>query len=372
MFTTALLVTIFLVLFIILFIRLYPPLGRKASKGILSFSKQNVKGKFVNETSTSMKMSAKESLQLLRNYAKRSQDRRPKEAIPVEPLWLTDDEAPRVAWFGHSAVLIELEGKRIFVDPMLGKAPTPFPLFSNNRYSEKLPLTIEELPLIDFVLFSHDHYDHLDYHTVKKLKDKVGKFYVPLGLGSHLIHWGVEENKIIEMDWWEQIQQDQLTFVCTPARHFSGRSINDRDRSLWCSWVMKGQSSNLFFSGDSGYGPHFAEIGERYGPFDLTMMECGQYDERWSAIHMTPEETVQAQVDVQGKRLIPIHWGAFTLSLHAWTDPIDRVTQEAERRNVVVATPKIGKWCGLTERIIPILSGGNEKIDCCFEKFRKN
>ncbi|WP_371320207.1 MBL fold metallo-hydrolase [Chengkuizengella axinellae] len=290
-----------------------------------------------------MKMSTGESIQLMREFLFEKNNRKPSATLPIEVNQLINDSKAKVIWFGHSAVLVEIEGKTLFLDPMLGKAPTPFPIFAGQRYSEKIPIEIQDLPYIDAVLLSHDHYDHLDYGTIRKLKNKVGKFYVPLGVGNHLIRWGVDKERIHELDWWDEMQFDNLTIACTPSIHFSGRNINDRNKTLWCSWVISGETTNLYFSGDSGFGSHFSEIGKKYGPFDLTLMECGQYDERWSAIHMTPEETVQAQLDVNGKMLIPIHWGAFTLSLHEWTDPITRVTTEAIKRNVKIATPKIGE-----------------------------
>ena len=176
-----------------------------------------------------------------------------------------------------------------------------------------------------------------------QLKDRAKHFYVPNGVAQYLIKWGVSPSKISEHNWWDEIMFDNIKLVCAPARHFSGRSMTDRDRSLWCSWLILGQETKVFFSGDSGYAPHFKEIGDKYGPFDLTLMECGQYDTRWSAIHMLPEETVQAHIDVKGELLLPIHWGAFTLALHEWSDPIERVTKEAKRLGVNIATPQIGE-----------------------------
>jgi L-ascorbate metabolism protein UlaG (beta-lactamase superfamily) len=235
---------------------------------------------------------------------------------------------------------------------MFGRAPTPFPIFGLKRYSKGLPFMIEDLPSIDVVIISHDHYDHLDYGSIRKIKEMVKQFIVPLGVGSHLEKWGVNPASIIE-DWWNEIKIEGLTIASTPARHFSGRSLTDRNATLWCSWVIKGENTNIFFSGDSGYGPHFIEIGAKYGPFDLTLMECGQYDRRWAAIHMTPEEAVQAQLDVKGKMMIPIHWGAFTLALHDWTDPIDRVTKAAETQNLAISTPRIGETVYISSEDYP-------------------
>lgn len=327
----------------------YPAFGGKPSKErkeALSLSKQYANGKFVNAIPTSMNMSAKDMLYVGSRFLSGNKQGRPSSPIKVEKMnaaLLRKAKRPAITWLGHSALLLEMDGKTILLDPMLGKAPSPFPMFGGKRFSEMLPIDIEQLPPIDAVLISHDHYDHLDYGSIVKLKDKVRRFFVPLGVGPHLLRWGVDARKIAEHDWWEQFEYDGLTLACTPARHFSGRSLTDRNATLWCSWVIKGESGSVFFSGDSGYGPHFDEIGQKYGPFDLTMMECGQYDERWSAIHMLPEQTVQAHLDVRGKVMIPIHWGAFTLALHSWTDPVERAVREAKRLGAEIATPKIGE-----------------------------
>ncbi|MDN5202005.1 MBL fold metallo-hydrolase [Fulvivirgaceae bacterium BMA10] len=249
----------------------------------------------------------------------------------------------KLTWFGHSTFLLQLDGKNILIDPMLGDYASPLPLSAAKRFTTELPILTEKLPFIDAVIYSHDHYDHLDYESVKKIKDKVGKFYVPLGLGSHLVSWEVESEKIEELDWWDTIYFDHIKLVCTPAVHFSGRGLFDRGSTLWCSWVILGEKERIFFSGDSGYGPHFKEIGEKYGPFDLSLMECGQYNEDWRYIHMFPEETAQAAEDVKSELLIPIHWGSFKLAHHHWTDPIERVAKKASELNVSLATPKIGE-----------------------------
>lgn len=303
-------------------------------------------GKFVNQISTSIDTRVGTMLSILRDYIKGNPKLRPADPIPVQPIeprFFKDNKQSKVVWFGHSTLLMKLDGKTILLDPMFGKGLSPVEFFGGKRYSEKLPVEVEEIDAIDTILISHNHYDHLDYATIKKLSDKVKRFFVPLGVGRQLGRWGVAPEKIKELDWWNEVEVDGLTLACTPARHFSGRGICDRDATLWCSWVIAGQHTKVYFSGDSGYGPHFAEIGNKYGPFDLTFMECGQYDERWSAIHMMPEETVQAQLDVQGKRMIPIHWGAFTLALHDWDDPVERVVKAAKAKGICISTPKIGE-----------------------------
>jgi len=271
----------------------------------------------------------------------------PSKELPIEKLtksyFENEPKQPRITWFGHSATFIEMEGLNIFIDPMLGDVPAPSPFLGSKRFQKELPIAIDSLPKIDVVLISHDHYDHLDYGSIVKLKDKVDKFYVPLGIKAHLTSWGVDATKITEFDWWENINFKGVEFISAPARHFSGRGITNRNSTLWCSWVLKSDNSNIFFSGDSGYGKHFKEIGEKYGPFDFAMVECGQYNEQWSQIHMTPEETIQASIDVQSKLIMPIHWGSFKLALHTWDDPIIRATKKAKELNVKITTPKIGE-----------------------------
>lgn len=261
-------------------------------------------------------------------------------------------QQPRVTWFGHSTLFIEMEGMNIFIDPMLSEVPAPHPLLGNPRFNKELPISIENLPEIDLVLISHDHYDHLDYKSIQQLKNKVAMFYVPLGIKAHLTEWGISATKIIEFDWWENKTLNGIEFVSTPARHFSGRGFK-RNNTLWTSWVIKSKRNSIFFSGDSGYGKHFKEIGEKYGPFDFAMMECGQYNEQWAHIHMTPEETIQASVDVEAKTMMPIHWGAFKLALHEWTDPIERSFKKAKELNVKMTTPIIGEAIILNGEDLP-------------------
>jgi L-ascorbate metabolism protein UlaG (beta-lactamase superfamily) len=275
-------------------------------------------------------------------------NRQPKFDIPVLKIDSADivnrpDSIIKATWFGHSAFLIEVDGKKLLVDPMFGPTPAPHPTLGKNRYSKELPIEIEKMPHIDAILISHDHYDHLDYGSIQKLKLKADEFFVPLGVGRHLREWGIEASRIHELDWWENAEFNGLKFHCTPARHFSGRGLTDRATTLWCSWVIETDSTKLFFSGDSGYGPHFKEIGDKFGGFDFVMMECGQYNEQWSSIHMMPEESVQAALDVHAKFVMPIHWGAFTLAFHSWTDPVERFTKSAKAKGISVATPRIGE-----------------------------
>ncbi|MBL4592465.1 MAG: MBL fold metallo-hydrolase [Flavobacteriales bacterium] len=302
-------------------------------------------GKFENQHQSPMDLNY---WKILKELIKNAPNRNPNKDILVEKIDSTAVENHNknityLTWFGHSAFLLEIDGKKILIDPMLGEVPAPHPLLGPKRYSKDLPIEIEKLPFIDAIIFSHDHYDHLDYESIQKLKGKVGQYFTPLGLGNHLVEWGVEKEKINELNWWNDIDFDGIKLVCTPARHFSGRGLFDRATTLWCSWVIKGKKENIFFSGDSGYDTHFKEIGEKYGPFNISMMECGQYHEDWKLLHMMPEETVQASLDLKSKLTLPIHWGGFTLAFHNWTDPIERVLNKANELNMPVTTPKIGE-----------------------------
>jgi L-ascorbate metabolism protein UlaG (beta-lactamase superfamily) len=341
-----------------LFLKHYPLFGKKPAsmkQELFKASPNFAENKFQNILPTTMGGDLQSLGSIIKDYARKIPNLAPESLLPMKKFAFQEpsDIETSVTWFGHSSVFLVLDGKKIFIDPMLGISPSPFPIFGGKRYSQDLPFDVKKLPMIDIVLYSHDHYDHLDYGTVKLLKDKVGQFIVPLGLGSRLEGWGVSSEKIEEVDWWDSFLYKDIQFVSTPARHFSGRSVNDHNSTLWSSWVLQGLKSTIFYSGDSGYGPHFKEIGEKFGPFDLTMMECGQYDDRWEKIHMKPEETVLAHLDLQGKLMLPIHWGAFTLAFHEWTDPIMRVTAAAKEHNVDITTPRIGESIHLGRATFP-------------------
>lgn len=340
---------------VFLILYFYPVFGGKVTKAKrIEYEKHHnfSKNVFLNQIETEMNLGVGEYINLLKEFLTGNPNRSPKNKLKIEtPAWLTDHKA-KLVWFGHSACMLEMDGKTLLLDPMFGRAPSPFPAFGGKRYSD-LPIEIETLPWVDAVILSHDHYDHLDYGSIIKLKDKVGVFFVPLGVGAHLKRWGIEPERIREHNWWDELEYEGLHLVCTPARHFSGRGLTGRNSTLWCSWVIAGQQAKIYFSGDSGYGPHFKEIGKKFGPFDVVLMECGQYDERWSSIHMLPEETVQAHLDVKGNWLIPIHWGAFTLALHDWRDPVERVMKAAEQRGVSISTPRIGETIRIESQSYP-------------------
>ena len=226
-------------------------------------------------------------------------------------------------WLGHASVLVKMGPYLILTDPVFSERLSPVPYTGPKRFNP-LSIEVKDLPLIDAVVISHDHGDHLDTNTIKLLKDKVKMFYVPLDVMPYLLEWGVPLEKIKELGWWQSMKQEELEITCTPARHFSGRGLWAYNQTLWAGWAFKYKNKRFFFGGDTGMFPNFTEIGERLGPFDLTLMPIGAYDIYWAGIHLTPEEAVQAHKMVNGKVLLPIHWGTYDLSRHAWDEPIKR------------------------------------------------
>ncbi len=344
----------------ILFVNFYPSIGGSHSaEKIETFKKSGhyQDGKFTNLIPTSLDMSLGKFTSIMKDWILGVPKQTPDKPLPVVPvdsttLALKDDSLARVTWFGHSAFLLEIAGKNVLLDPMLGENAGPHPWLGPSRFSDGIPIEIAKLPQIDAVIYSHDHYDHLDYQSVLKLKDKVSRFFVPLGVGSHLAAWGVEKDLIHEFNWWDEFTLDNLQFVCAPARHFSGRGLLDRNTTLWASWIIKSEIFKIYFSGDSGYGSHFKDIGEKYGPFDFAMLECGQYDLRWESVHLLPEQTAQAALDLNAGLTMPIHWGSFVLALHSWKDPVERLSRKAEELGVNILTPKIGEQISLNKTIV--------------------
>ena len=331
---------------VIVFVNTAPQIGQKPEGADLARIKESPNyqnNEFVNLITTKMG-SFGDIVSTLPDFIY-TKNGSPSDPLPVhfgEHNQNTVDSLCFVTWYGHSAFLFEIGSIRILLDPMLGEASSPVS-FGSRRFPYSRPIPLEEIRDIDAVILSHDHYDHLDYNSIIMLKDHVGHFYTALGVGSHLKKWGVSSDKITELDWWESTELAGVKLTACPSRHFSGRGFNDRNATQWASWVIKADRYNLYFSGDSGYGPHFKEIGDRYGPFDFAMLECGQYNEAWEAIHMMPEQSVQAGIDLVAQLLMPIHWGAFKLSVHEWTDPIVRFVAESEKREVEIVCPGIGE-----------------------------
>lgn len=274
----------------------------------------------------------------------------PKAPIPVETLTRADLEAaPDRSLFrlGHSTMLIKLRGGFWITDPVFAERASPVQWMGPKRFHAP-PITLEDLPPLRGVLLSHDHYDHLDRDTVLALEKTTEVFLTPLGVGDRLIAWGVEASKVRQFDWWEGTTIDGVQFTATPAQHFSGRGLFDGNKTLWASWVIVDDSLRLFFSGDTGYFDGFKEIGRRFGPFDVTMIETGAYDPQWPYVHMQPEQTVQAHVDLRGRWLLPIHNGTFDLAMHAWTDPFERVLALTDARGLALTTPRMGERLDLS------------------------
>ncbi len=256
----------------------------------------------------------------------------------------------RITWFGHSSILLEINNKTIFIDPMLTERASPVFFAGPKRFNEATA-NFNSLPELDAVLISHNHYDHLDKKTIQKIKHKVKVFVVPLGVSVYLTKWGVKAEKIVELDWHQSFKLNPLQITFAPARHFSGRSLFDRNKTLWGSFVIKGTKDNIFFSGDSGYSDSFKEIGKKYGPFDFAMIETGQYSNYWPASHMFPEQSVKAALDLKAKIAMPIHFASFALSFHSWNDPVERFYKSAKQNKLTIATPLIGQPVILGKKI---------------------
>ena len=247
-----------------------------------------------------------------------------------------------LVWFGHSSYFMQIDGNTILVDPVLSGNASPVK-FTTKSFEGSDVYTPDDFPVIDYLFITHDHWDHMDHETLVKLKPKINKVITGLGTGAHLEHWGYDKNLIVEKDWNEElILGNGFVVNTTPGRHFSGRGLK-RNQTLWMSYVLATPTMKIFIGGDSGYDTHFKTIGETYGPFDLAIIECGQYHRYWKYIHMMPEDAVQAAMDLQTKKLIPVHWGKFTLALHAWNEPVIRFTEAALNKNMEIITPMIGE-----------------------------
>lgn len=291
------------------------------------------------------KMSFSEHLQMYWQFFFVDNNRVPAQELPqqhvnIKEMFATDSQGLKVSWLGHSSLLINLDGQRIITDPILERKVS---LIGPTRFNEQLPLQAENIPEIDVVIISHNHYDHLNKFSILQLLDKTKHFLVPIGVAHALEGWGVPENKITELGWGQEYREKELQIIATPTQHFSGRGLFDRNETETASWVIGNMNHRIFFSGDTGYFDGFKKIGNTYGPFDMTFLECGAYDTRWGQIHMLPEQTVQAHIDLKGKILNPIHWATFNLALHPWYEPMERLVAESERRNITISTPIAGQ-----------------------------
>lgn len=298
-------------------------------------------GRRFRNIETDSPITARVALTLLKGFAARGSVGSPPRPVLVERPDIPSAAADLAAtWLGHATALLEIDGCRILADPMFGDRASPSTTLGPRRL-HPVPIGVAELPPLDAVLISHDHYDHLDRPTIAAvLASGRAPFFVPLGIGAHLRGWGVPTDRIVELDWHQSRRLGPLTIICTPARHFSGRGLT-RNTTLWSSWAVAGPNRRVYFGGDTGYTAAFAEIGRRYGPFDLTVLPIGAYDAAWPDIHMTPEQALTAHADLSGAVLLPIHWATFNLALHPWAEPVQRLLRAA--RDEVIATPPPGR-----------------------------
>lgn len=268
-------------------------------------------------------------------------DVQPAAAIPLVSPSLADTDELAVTWFGHSSTLVQIDGVRVLIDPVWSVRASPSAVVGPRRLHAP-PCALEAVRP-DVVVISHDHYDHLDMAAMRLLAaSSEARFVVPLGVGAHLRRWGVPAGRIASLDWHASVSVAGLSLTAAPAQHFSGRGFR-RNTTLWCSWVIAGSRERVFYTGDTGYAPHFAAIGQRYGPFDVTLVQVGAYNDAWPDVHMTPEQGVAAHLDAGGGLMIGVHWGTFVLAPHPWAGPAQRLAAEAARRGVQVAVPKPGQ-----------------------------
>jgi L-ascorbate metabolism protein UlaG (beta-lactamase superfamily) len=318
--------------------------GKNPPKEKVNNSPNYKNGSFENLNPTEVTLKDTTMLKMLKEYRNRPKNTAPAKPIPYIKTDLNNLEAdkPTIVWFGHSSYLIKSKDLNILVDPVFNGYASPFPFFAK-AFKGADEYGITDFDTIDVLVITHDHYDHLDYPTIKALHPKVKYIITSLGVGNHLNYWGVPKEKITELDWWEKKELNNgLKFTAAPARHFSGRSFR-RGQTLWSSFVLNIHEHQIYIGADSGYDMHFKTIGEKFGGFDFALLECGQYGKNWPYIHMMPEQTLQAAKDINTKVLMPVHWAKFTLALHPWNEPINRLMAVKDDFNGTVTTPKIGE-----------------------------
>lgn len=340
----------------LLYFKLNPQFGGRINAteaAKLQASPQWQNGKFQNAIETKMNIKAKDVPKLLKEQFFPIKDKVPSVNLNIAAFdknkWNSQSDKAKFIWYGHSVLLLQIDGKNILIDPMFGSNAAPIAPFAVKRFTKDSLQIIKNLPEIDLVLLTHDHYDHLDYESIKLLKPKVKEYKVAIGVARHLVRWGIQKSTIQEFDWWDECTWNNIQLTFTPSRHFSGRGTVDRAKSLWGGWSIIGSYDRIYWSGDSGYGPHFKEVGEKLGPFDITFIECGQYNPMWHAIHMYPEEAVQAAIDAQASIAVPVHWAGFALALHSWKEPIERFSQAAVEMNQRICIPPLGSLVQLNE-----------------------
>ncbi len=328
------------------------PFGASATR--VQASPNYREGSFQNQVPTHLMMGPSKLYDTLRRMAT-TPERSPKVALPsIKPdykAFVQMDQA--LIWYGHSSYLMRYASKTWLIDPVFSGSASPMP-GTVKQFKGLDIVSVQDLPSIDYLLLTHDHYDHLDYSTVKQLIPIVGHIICPLGVDAHLLSWGATEAKLTVLDWYDSVELETVTLTATPARHFSGRTTK-RNQSLWASYVLerKEDKTRIFVGGDSGFGPHFEAIAKRFAPFNLAIMECGQYDTNWQQIHAYPEDSAKGASILQAKVVLPVHWAKFALSLHSWKEPITRFLSEASRLDLNVATPLLGQAFDWQANAIP-------------------
>jgi L-ascorbate metabolism protein UlaG (beta-lactamase superfamily) len=299
-------------------------------------------GIFHNQSHTEVMSPDGSFFKILKEWINKPKDNSPQGIIPVVKtnLKTLKSDEPVIIWFGHSSYLLFIEGKKILVDPVFYRA-SPIPIFGKS-FPMSDDYKSQDFPEIDILLISHDHYDHLDYTTIKELLPKVKHIVTSAGVEAHFKLWGAETDQITSLKWNEKVELEGFQFTALPARHFSGRKFK-RSNTLWSSFDLKTPNYHLYLGGDSGFDAHFEKTGKEYGPFDLAILECGQYGKYWPKIHMLPEEVYQAAIQLKAKAVFPVHWGKFALSTHPWKEPIERLLKEADGKDLPILTPKIGE-----------------------------
>lgn len=302
---------------------------------------------FQNLEETSLSFDLTELPEFLKKQICGTEGREPAKPLDILPLdkeaFLAPADHMKFVWYGHAVVLMRLNNKTILIDPMLGPDASPMVPTSIKRFSTNTLDLIDDFPEIDSLMLTHDHYDHLDLDSIIKLMPKVKSYHVALGVKRHLVKWGVDPSIITEYGWWEDYMLEDILITFTPTRHFGGRGLTDRAKSLWGGWAFRTDKERFYFSGDGGYGAHFKEVGERLGGFDFAWMEAGQYNKNWLAIHMTPEHSVQAAIDAGVKKAMPFHWAGFALAQHTWTDPAERFAAESSNKALPYCLPRLGE-----------------------------
>ncbi|WP_299999754.1 MBL fold metallo-hydrolase [uncultured Cedecea sp.] len=269
----------------------------------------------------------------------------PKKPLPTItpdwPLFLQNDNINRFIWFGHSTLLMRVGQQTVAVDPVLGKSVSP--LVVNMRRFQEPAAPLNEWPQVNMILLSHNHYDHLEEKTLKQFAGTSTRFIVPLGVGEYLTPLGIRAENITELEWWQSLNYQNVSYTLVPAWHNTGRGLRDTDKSFWGGYIIQQADDTIYYSGDSTYGFHFAEIARRFPNISLAFIENGQYDRRWPNNHMTPELTVQAAEDLQAHRVVPVHWGAYTMAFHPWSEPVRRSIPLLRKKGIQTLTPLQGQ-----------------------------